>query len=105
MIMTQPDDNKNSVAKLVEWFEEQKKNGMVDFKPTLDPSVSLDGVTVEELAEECLAMIMAPEFEPERREAFYKWLDGDPNYKKCNVCDSIRHFSDPCEHGFPEKAQ
>jgi hypothetical protein len=86
-----------ALEKLQEWFNEQKKNGMVDFKVTMNPLADKT-ITIEELVEECLAVVTAPEFEPERREAFLKWLDGDPNYSKCDTCHLIRHFSDPCEH-------
>lgn len=86
-----------ATKKLQDWFDEQKKQGMIDFKVTFNPEADKNA-TIEELAEECFAMVTAPEFEPERREAFLKWLDGDPNYSKCDTCHSIRHFSDPCEH-------
>lgn len=83
--------------RLEAWFEEQKANGLVSVSFTLDPAARAN-TSLEELLEEAVAMVTAPEFEPERREAFYKWLDCNPNYVQCDTCHSIRKYDDPCDH-------
>jgi hypothetical protein len=42
---------------LKDWFENEKKNGLIDFKPFIVPSIDS---TVESIAEEICDMLTAP---------------------------------------------
>lgn len=49
---------KTYAQQLDEWFENEKKNGLVDFKVTLNPDAK--GMTVESVCKEILEAIHAP---------------------------------------------